>query len=92
VIAGSEKLVSFKNSEWTENWLGRLADCIQAGRAHNEYLEAGGRVEDDAAALFRPTRNKTSGQLDKAITPIGIYKLARTYSGALGIGAYAAGR
>jgi integrase/recombinase XerD len=57
----------------------------------HEYLEAAGHSEDDAGALFRPVRNNTTGRLDKAITPDGIYKLVRAYSAALGfeIGAHA---
>jgi integrase/recombinase XerD len=57
----------------------------------HEYLEAAGHGEDDAGALFRPVRNNTTGRLDKAITPDGIYKLVRAYSSALGfeIGAHA---
>jgi hypothetical protein len=36
-------------------------------------------------------RNNTTGRLDKAITPDGVYKLVRAYSAALGfeIGAHA---
>jgi integrase/recombinase XerD len=57
----------------------------------HEYLEANGHEEDDNGALFRPIRNNTTGRLDKAITPDGIYKLVRAYSAALGfeIGAHA---
>jgi integrase/recombinase XerD len=57
----------------------------------HEYLEAAGHGEDDAGALFRPLRNNTTGRLDKAITPDGIYKLVRAYSRTLGfeIGAHA---
>jgi integrase/recombinase XerD len=57
----------------------------------HEYLEAVGHGEDEAGALFRPVRNNTTGRLDKAITPDGIYKLVRAYSAALGfqIGAHA---
>jgi integrase len=42
-------------------------------------------------SLYRPVRNNTTGRLDKAITPDGIYKLVRAYSAALGfeIGAHA---
>ena len=56
----------------------------------HEYLGAGGHLEDDNGALFRPIRNNTTGKLDKAITPDGIYKLVRAYSAALGfeIGAH----
>jgi integrase/recombinase XerD len=57
----------------------------------HEYLDAAGHGEDAAGALFRPVRNNTTGRLDKAITPDGIYKLVRAYSAALGfeIGAHA---
>jgi site-specific recombinase XerD len=57
----------------------------------HEYLEAAGHGEDDAGALFRPVRNNTTGRLDQAITPDGVYKLVRAYSAQLGfeIGAHA---
>jgi integrase/recombinase XerD len=57
----------------------------------HDYLEAAGHGANDKAALFRPVRNNTTGQLDQAITPDGIYKLVRTYSAQLGfeIGAHA---
>ncbi len=44
-----------------------------------------------SGALFRPIRNNATGQLDKAITPDGIYKLVNVYSAELGfaIGAHA---
>jgi site-specific recombinase XerC len=57
----------------------------------NDYLDAAGHGGDDSGALFRPLRNNTTGRLDKAITPDGIYKLVRAYSAQLGfeIGAHA---
>ena len=57
----------------------------------HEYLGAAGHGEDLNRALFRPIRNHTTGERDKAITPDGIYKLVRTYSAELGfrIGAHA---
>ena len=50
-----------------------------------------GHSADENGALFRPTRNNRTGQLDDAITPDGIYKLVRVYSAQLGfeIGAHA---
>ena len=48
----------------------------------HEYLDAAGHGEDENGALFRPIRNNTTGELDKAITPDGIYKLVRAYSAA----------
>jgi integrase/recombinase XerD len=50
----------------------------------HEYLDAAGHGANDAGALFRPVRNNTTGRLDQAITPDGIYKLVRAYSAALG--------
>ena len=57
----------------------------------HEYLEAAGHGADEAGALFRPVRNNRTGRLERAITPDGIYKLVRAYSGELGleIGAHA---
>src|SRR5208282_1756143 len=57
----------------------------------NDYLDAAGHGLDEGGALFRPIRNNTTGELDKAITPDGIYKLVRAYAAALGfaIGAHA---
>jgi integrase/recombinase XerD len=57
----------------------------------HEYLDAAGHGDDDDGAVFRPMRNNTTGRLDRAITPDGIYKLVQGYSAALGfkIGAHA---
>jgi integrase len=57
----------------------------------HEYRVVASHGEDDSGALFRPIRTNTTGELDKAITPDGIYKLVRAYSAALGfrIGAHA---
>lgn len=56
-----------------------------------EYLAAAGHGDDNAGALFRPVRNNRTGRLQDAITPDGIYKLVRAYSGAAGkqVGAHA---
>ena len=57
----------------------------------HEYIEAAGHGQDDSGALFRPLRNTATGELDKAITSDGVYKLVRAYSAELGfkIGAHA---
>ncbi len=57
----------------------------------HDYLEAAGHGTDEAGALFRPLRNNRTGRLEGAITPDGVYKLVRAYSGTLGfeIGAHA---
>jgi integrase len=57
----------------------------------HDYLEAAGHGADDAGALFRPVRNNRTGRLDTALTPDGVYRLVRQYSGQLGflIGAHA---
>jgi site-specific recombinase XerD len=57
----------------------------------HDYLEAAGHGADENGALFRPIRNNRTGHLEKALTPDGVYKLVRRYSGDLGfeIGAHA---
>src|SRR5262249_5835242 len=57
----------------------------------HDYLEAAGHGEDMNGALFRPIKNNTTGRLDTAVTPDGVYKLVRAYSALLGfeIGAHA---
>ena len=56
-----------------------------------EYLAVAGHADDSDGALFRPIRNNATGRLDGAVTPDGVYKLVRAYSGQLGfeIGAHA---
>jgi integrase/recombinase XerD len=56
----------------------------------HDYLAAAGHGGDEHGALFRPMKNNSTGKLDAAITPDGIYKLVRVYSAALGfeIGAH----
>ena len=56
-----------------------------------DYLDSAGHSADETGALFRPIRNNRTGRLERAITPDGIYKLVRVYSGQLGfdIGAHA---
>src|SRR6204780_5588018 len=56
----------------------------------HDYLAAAGHGDDEHGALFRPMKNNSTGKLDEAITPDGIYKLVRAYSAALGfeIGAH----
>jgi len=63
------------------------------GVAHDlisEYLQLAGHGADNSGALFRPLRNSRGGGMKKAITPDGVYKLVRKYSGLLGfvIGAH----
>jgi integrase len=57
----------------------------------NDYLDAAGHGLDDSGALFRPVRNNRTSRLEGAITPDGVYRLVRSYSGELGflIGAHA---
>src|SRR6202161_1993184 len=57
----------------------------------NDYLDAAGHGLDETGALFRPVRNNRTGRLESAITPDGVYRLVRRYSGELGflIGAHA---
>ena len=57
----------------------------------HEYLYVAGHGADEPGALFRPVRNNRTGRLADAISPDGVYKLVRAYSGRLGfeIGAHA---
>jgi integrase/recombinase XerD len=57
----------------------------------HDYIEVAGHSADENGPLFRPIRNNRTGQLEKALTPDGVYKLVRTYSAQLGfeIGAHA---
>jgi integrase/recombinase XerD len=61
-----------------------------AGGLIHDYLERAGHGNDESGALFRPVSNNTKTGEAKAITPDGVYKLVRTYSGKLGfeIGAH----
>src|SRR5271154_2872910 len=57
----------------------------------HDYLEAAGHGADENGALFRPNRNNSTGEIEKALTPDAVYRLVRGYSAALGfeIGAHA---
>ena len=48
--------------------------------AIDEYLEIAGHREDRKGPLFRPVRNNRTGDLEKAITGDGIYKMAKAYA------------
>ena len=56
-----------------------------------DYLDAADDVEGVNVGLFRLIRKNRTGDLERSITPDGIYKLVRAYSAALGfqIGAHA---
>ncbi len=49
---------------------------LPAGDRLNALRHAG----DKKAALFRPIRNNRTGELEHALSPDGIYKLARGYA------------
>jgi site-specific recombinase XerD len=55
-----------------------------------DYLAVAGHGADDDGALFRPLPQKRYRDSRKSITPDGVYRLVRDYSGALGfeIGAH----
>lgn len=61
-----------------------------AGGLIHDYLEQAGHGAEETGALFRPISNNTKTGSGKGITPDGIYKLVRAYSGSLGfeIGAH----
>jgi integrase/recombinase XerD len=50
-----------------------------------DYLEASGHLHDKAGALFRPIRNNRTGELNRPLSPDGIYKIVRGYSTTLGV-------
>jgi integrase/recombinase XerD len=50
-----------------------------------DYLEASGHASDKAGPLFRPIRNNRTGDLNRALSPDGIYKIVCSYSAELGI-------
>ena len=50
-----------------------------------DYLEACGHAHEKSGALFRPTRNNRTGELDRMLSGDGIYKLVRGYAKKLGI-------
>ena len=50
----------------------------------HDHLEAAGHGADENGALFRPICNNRTGELEKALTPDGVYKLVCTYSAQLG--------
>lgn len=49
-----------------------------------DYLEASGHGDDENGSLFRPLHHWRDKVRCKAITPDGVYRLVREYSGALG--------
>ena len=53
--------------------------------------QTSGHAHDKSGALFRPTRNNRTGELERALTGDAIYKLVRVYAQKLGlaIGAHA---
>jgi integrase/recombinase XerD len=61
-----------------------------AGGLIHDYLELAGHGGEEGGALFRPLSNNTKTGSGKGITPDGVYKLVRAYSGKLGfeIGAH----
>jgi len=50
-----------------------------------DYLEASGHASDKASPLFRPIRNNRTGELNRALSPDGIYKIVRGYTTELGV-------
>jgi integrase/recombinase XerD len=56
-----------------------------------DYFEGSGHAQEKTAALFRPIRNNRTGELRRALSTDGIYKLVRGYAQKLGvsIGAHA---
>jgi integrase/recombinase XerD len=53
--------------------------------AISEYLEEAGHGEDKKGAMFRPVRNNRTGDLEKAITGDGLYKMLQRYALSAGV-------
>ncbi len=53
--------------------------------AVSSYLELAGHGEEKKGPLFRPVRNRRTGDLEKAITGDGIYKMVKAYGSAAGV-------
>ncbi len=53
--------------------------------AVSSYLELAGHGEERKGPLFRPVRNRRTGDLEKAITGDGIYKMVKAYGAAAGV-------
>ena len=49
------------------------------------YLKASGHASDKAGPLFRPIRNNRTGELNRALSTDGIYKIVCSYCAELGI-------
>ncbi len=62
----------------------RYVELHPTNQLVHDYLEAAGHGGDDNGALFRPIRNNRTSQVEKALTPDMICKLAKKYSGELG--------
>ena len=54
-------------------------------QAIESYLEQAGHGEDSEGALFRPTRNNRSGDLDRALSTESINRIVQSYGEAIGI-------
>jgi integrase/recombinase XerD len=50
-----------------------------------DYLEAAGHASEKNGPLFRPIRNNRTGELNRPLSPDGIYKIVCSYSTELGI-------
>lgn len=53
--------------------------------AVSSYLEKAGHGDDRKGSLFRPVRNRRTGDLEKAISGDGIYKMVKAYGEAAGV-------
>lgn len=51
-----------------------------------DYLDAAGHGGVPGAALFKPIRNNRTGELDKAMTPDGVYRVVVSYLRKIGLG------
>jgi site-specific recombinase XerD len=59
---------------------------MRALRLINEYLEAAGHGKDLDGALFRPVRNRVTGELNKPLHPVSVYQdIVKRYGREIGI-------
>lgn len=59
---------------------------LKAQRLILEYLEAAGHRDDLAGPLFRPVRNRVTGELNKHLHPVSVYQdIVKRYGNEVGI-------
>lgn len=57
----------------------------QALELINDYLETAGHLNDKKGALFRPLRNRSTGKLDKPLSPWAVWDIVKGYARQVGL-------